>query len=202
MTLVDHVYGIDGSFWLFKHVPWDGFTFASLILPAFLFIMGIAIPLSIKHSNPIKLNNVKRIIKLFCLGVIINLFFLRLNCAAVRPMGILQRLSICYGIVLFVHWLSDYGTNILRRNILGIMMFALVPLHTYLMLTWEDPAKGCHKPNLTRNCNFSGYIDEMVFSRAHMQYPTDPEGLVPTMTSCFTTYCGYIFGIILVKYKK
>lgn len=31
---------------------------------------------------------------------------------------------------------------------------------------------------------------------------TDPEGLISSLTASFTTYIGYCFGLLLVKYKK
>ena len=53
-----------------------------------------------------------------------------------RILGILQRLSICYGINLFVHWITDYGTNMTKRVIAACVTLASVVLYIVLMLTW------------------------------------------------------------------
>ena len=53
-------------------------------------------------------------------------------------MGILQRLSICYGINLFVHWATDYGANMKKRVIAACFTLASVVVYIVLMLTWSD----------------------------------------------------------------
>jgi hypothetical protein len=60
-------------------------------------------------------------------------------------MGILQRLSICYGVNLFVHWVTDYGTNIKARIAVTCISVATVILYVVLMLTWSDDSIGCPK---------------------------------------------------------
>lgn len=71
MILVDNS-GSDSP-WYLDHPSWDGLTPADFIFPSFLFIMGFAVPLSVTEKNPIRLNNVIRIIALFLIGMFINL---------------------------------------------------------------------------------------------------------------------------------
>ncbi len=42
----------------------------------------------------------------------------------------------------------------------------------------------------------------MVLSESHIIPHTDPEGIVSTLNAVFTTYMGYVFGMILVYYKN
>jgi predicted acyltransferase len=120
----------------------------------------------------------------------------------VRILGILQRLAICYGIVLFIHWATDYGTNQLKRRVGGLVMVAVVILYVALMVSWEDTSIGCFRSNnLDPYCNFAGYVDRAVFTEAHIMEKTDPEGIISTFTAAFTTYVGYCFGLMLLALK-
>lgn len=58
--------------WL-DHPPWHGLTVADFIFPAFLFIMGMAIPLAVSEKRPIRLRNVLRVAGLFLIGFLLNL---------------------------------------------------------------------------------------------------------------------------------
>lgn len=59
--------------WFLDHAAWNGLTPADLIFPSFLFIMGMAIPLSTTQKKPVSLRNVIRIAALFLIGVFLNL---------------------------------------------------------------------------------------------------------------------------------
>lgn len=58
--------------WFLDHAEWKGLTPADLIFPSFLFIMGMAVPLSLSPSKPFGIRNIVRIIALFGIGVFIN----------------------------------------------------------------------------------------------------------------------------------
>lgn len=58
--------------WL-DHPPWDGLTVADFIFPAFLFIMGMAVPLAISEKRPAKIRNYVRVAGLFLIGFMLNL---------------------------------------------------------------------------------------------------------------------------------
>ena len=59
--------------WFLDHAAWNGLTPADLIFPSFLFIMGMAIPLSTTQKKPVSYRNVIRIAALFLIGVFLNL---------------------------------------------------------------------------------------------------------------------------------
>jgi hypothetical protein len=112
-------------------------------------------------------------------------------------------MSVCYGIVLLIHWWTDYSTHEIRRRVAAFVMVAFVLLYAALMLPWEDPSIGCYRSsNLEPFCNFEGYVDRAVFGIDHLYGETDPEGIVSTLTASFTTYVGYCFGLLLLKHKK
>lgn len=82
-------------------------------------------------------------------------------------------------------------------------MVGFVVLYITLMLSWFDESIGCYREhNLDPYCNFAGYVDRAVFTEAHILEKTDPEGLISTITASFTTYVGYLFGLMVLKMRK
>lgn len=71
------------------------------------------------------------------------------------------------------------------------------------MVTFTNQEIGCStENNLTPFCNFSGYIDRMILTTQHILRVTDPEGIFSTLSSLLTTYAGYFFSLIMLRYKK
>lgn len=74
MILVDYLdEDREGATWWLIHPKWNGFTPADLIFPAFLFIMGIAVPIATSKTRPIRTQNVIRVFLLFLIGLALNL---------------------------------------------------------------------------------------------------------------------------------
>lgn len=63
---------MEGAAWWLVHPTWHGITLADLVFPAFLFIMGVAIPLAVNHKKPINPKNIFRVFLLFALGLVLN----------------------------------------------------------------------------------------------------------------------------------
>jgi predicted acyltransferase len=59
--------------WWLDHAPFYGLTPADLIFPAFMFIMGMVIPLAVTDKKPITKRKVIRIVALFAIGMLFNL---------------------------------------------------------------------------------------------------------------------------------
>ena len=96
-----------GMYWFFEHVPWDGLTFADLMMPWFLFMAGVSIRFGIlsrmKRSSKagIVLECFIRGCKLWALGA----FVMNNNSKweTFRIPGVLQRIGISYFIVSISH---------------------------------------------------------------------------------------------------
>lgn len=73
MIMVDNMGPVAEPPWFLDHAQWNGLTPADLIFPAFLFIMGMAVPLAVSSKRPIRLRNIIRIIGLFLIGFLLNL---------------------------------------------------------------------------------------------------------------------------------
>jgi len=120
----------------------------------------------------------------------------------VRIIGILQRLSICYAVVLIIHVTTKYGDH--KKRVIGyVTIMAMILLYLAYMLTFDKPEIGCPlSKNLTEFCNFGAYIDRMIFTKSHMIYPNDPEGLFTNLTAITTVYFGYLFCLAMKDYKN
>eukprot|EP01112_Ceratiomyxa_fruticulosa_P022714 TRINITY_DN8418_c0_g1_i3.p1 TRINITY_DN8418_c0_g1~~TRINITY_DN8418_c0_g1_i3.p1 ORF type:complete len:606 (-),score=90.74 TRINITY_DN8418_c0_g1_i3:38-1855(-) len=89
-----------GGYWFFNHSVWDGLTVADLVFPWFIFIMGIAMPMSFssleKRRVPVSAimkKVIQRSIILFGLGLFLN------NGSSIgtwRILGVLQRFGGTY----------------------------------------------------------------------------------------------------------
>lgn len=73
MILVDNMGPVNDPPWFLDHAEWHGLTPADLIFPAFLFIMGMAVPLAVSPKRPVKIRNLIRIAGLFLIGFALNL---------------------------------------------------------------------------------------------------------------------------------
>jgi heparan-alpha-glucosaminide N-acetyltransferase len=92
-----------GGYWFFDHSAWNGLTWADLVFPWFIFMMGTAIPIAFKSQldkgatkKELFLKTVRRSIILFGLGLFLN------NGSHVptwRIPGVLQRFGIAYFVV-------------------------------------------------------------------------------------------------------
>lgn len=83
------------------HAQWDGFTFADIVFPAFLFVVGAAMFYSLRHAelNAATLARIaKRSALLFGIGVLLNWFPFTAASAELRIFGVLQRIALCYAV--------------------------------------------------------------------------------------------------------
>ncbi|KAL7645105.1 UNVERIFIED_CONTAM: hypothetical protein RMT77_003483 [Armadillidium vulgare] len=92
-----------GSYWFFEHTPWNGLHFADFVFPWFMWIMGVCIPMGIKSQlrrktkkSKIVFRIIKRSLKLFAIGIIINTLGGYNELLSIRIPGVLQRFAIAY----------------------------------------------------------------------------------------------------------
>lgn len=120
--------------WPLDETDWNGISTADLIFPAFLFIMGFAVPLAVRP--PFKpLRTILRVAGLFLIGLLLNLTSHKFDFTTVRIFGVLQRISICYITLVGIHRLTEYGEKSLRKY--GAMFVALMSaLYMGMMLSF------------------------------------------------------------------
>lgn len=193
-----------------EHAEWNGFSFADLIFPTFLFIVGISITYALgsAHSEgadkpAITKRIVKRSLTLFGIGLILNTFpFINLEVFfsthelalmdfnSFRIPGVLQRISIVFFFcaLLYVHT---------KRNTQIIITVAL--LIGYWLLMTLVPVPGVGPANLGKETNLAAWLDNLLLhDHLWMWSKTwDPEGILSTLPSIATGLLGVLTGGIL-----
>ncbi|CAH9132541.1 unnamed protein product [Cuscuta epithymum] len=163
MILVEYAGGIMPSI---NHSPWDGLTLADLVMPFFLFIVGLSLALAYKSQN---LSNrmtatgkaIHRALKLFIIGVFLqggyfhglyNLTY-GVDMTQIRWTGVLQRIAIAYFVAAISEiWLKydckvDSGLSLLKRyQYQWSMAFVLISVYLSLFYGLYVPDWEYHIP--------------------------------------------------------
>ncbi len=170
------------------HSAGDGVTFADMIFPFFLFIVGAAMWFSThRHDYGIRSSRSKaqqmvhifrRTLILFGVGVLLNWIPFDSYFAFVRIPGVLQRIAWAY---FFAAALTLY---IPRMQ--GVTLSIVVLLAGYWFLLDS------------LGTEVVGRVDMAVFGSAHLYRPTfDPEGLLSTIPAIASVLIGYAAGRIM-----
>jgi predicted acyltransferase len=198
MILVNNPGG--GEYYSFlQHADWNGLTFADVVFPFFIFIMGAVIPFSFGdrvESGETKQKLLTRIIRrtviLFALGLVIN-GFPYYNLATLRIMGVLQRIALCY----FFASLTFLFVGKKRQ----VVLMAITPL-VYWMLMVLIPVPGYGAGMLDKQGNLAAYIDRLLLGKHLYAGAWDPEGLLSTLPAFATALTGVLTGQYLRSSRK
>lgn len=185
-----------------RHAEWHGWTPTDLIFPFFLFIMGVAITLSLSKRKEIGLSEskiiqkiIRRSLILFALGLILHLYpFHNFQLSKLRIPGVLQRISLCYlfSAILFI--------KMKPRNL--AILTGIILIGYYLSMTLI-PVPGYGAGNLSPEGNLTSYIDRIVFKGTRLWQRTwDPEGILSTFPAIATTILGIFAGLWLKERRK
>ena len=178
-----------------KHVKWLGFHFEDLIMPLFIFIVGVAVPFSI--SNRLKrgqsrariyLHIVKRTAVLYFLGVLLGSGGLHFNWPEMDWVGVLHRIAVCYFFAAFLLMHTKWQTQAIVTAALLLLYWAALTL---------VPVPG-HGPGvITPEGCLPAYIDQQFLpgkiSEAFYGYG-DSNGILPTLVSISTALLGALTG--------
>jgi predicted acyltransferase len=178
-----------------RHAEWHGWTFADLVFPLFLFIVGISISLAFgKNERDIGRRGLywkilKRAIIIFTLGLLLNAVP-SLDLSTLRIPGVLQRIAVCYLFSALIY--LNIGTP--GRGIVS----ALILLFYWAILMWV-PVPGFGQGILDYQGNLVSYIDTSLLS-GHLHEPSfDPEGITSTLPAIVTTLLGTLTGDFLMS---
>lgn len=179
------------------HSPWDGVTFADVIFPVFLFVVGASMAFSLDRmkgpdGRPVAgayRRMVRRCVLLFALGLVDNglpLLWSGGSLSDLRVMGVLQRIALTYLLagllVLNTRWRTQ------------VVVGALTLVGYWALLRWV-PVPGHGHPALTPAVNLPGWLDRSVFGAAHLygqgRPGYDPEGLLSTLPATVSVLIGY-----------
>jgi len=153
-----------------EHAPWDGIRFADFVFPAFVFIVGLAVPLSTHKLMADRWGATRkavwRAIKMFLVGFLVSSggFPGAYRLRTLRIPGILQRIAFCYLVTVLIHvWVPvrsvepsarHYGRSLLRlyNKYLYQWLAAALLLVLYLALTFGTNVPDCGYGHLDPEC--------------------------------------------------
>jgi len=169
---------------------------ADFVFPLFLFLVGFLIPLSnvskSRKSLSIYIKPLFRAIIFLIIGTALNILACNYDFSLLRFPGYLQRIAICYLILVYIYIL-------LHQLVQKAVIFCLMA--TYLVILYVLNVPSCGQGRLTESCNAVGYIDRQIFGH-HMILPTDPQGFFSTFSAISTGYIGLEFGRVYVAYTS
>jgi predicted acyltransferase len=199
------------NFGFLEHAKWRGWTLIDMVAPAFLFCIGVAMPLSFERRSAkgasrgdLVRHVLWRGLLLVAIGLFLNLYP-KFDWATVRIPGVLQRIGLCYALC------GVFMLMTARRSGNGSLQFAIRPLAvaialitaTYWALMYFVPVPGFGAPAFEPEANWTSYIDRAVIGVPHFfqHWPVDgrvvfdPEGLLSTWPACINVLLGAIVGI-------
>jgi len=197
-----------------RHAAWHGWTPTDLVFPFFLFIVGVAISLSLgrrldsgTRREALVLKIYRRAAVIFGLGLFLNgfPFNVPLNAEmaagfefgdilrtfeAIRIWGVLQRIAMCYLIVAL--------TVVLTRGTRSRLAAGAVILLAYELLMRVPLIADWGAGSFALADNFVRWLDLVVVGENHLYrvrgLAFDPEGLLSTLPAAATTLVGFFVG--------
>jgi predicted acyltransferase len=192
MILVNNPGDWNTVFPALMHADWNGWTFADVVFPFFVFVMGCAMPFAFarrdaRHSGAWRSTSrvLRRAGLLVGLGFALNVVVALPDIAKTRIPGVLQRLGVTYA-----------GAALVVRSA-GIPVQAFVAgslLAGHWALLTLTPFGGSPAGVLTRDHNLSGVVDAHVFGSHTLMPGFDPEGVLGTATAIATALFGALAG--------
>ncbi|HXI43351.1 MAG TPA: DUF5009 domain-containing protein [Bryobacteraceae bacterium] len=186
----EHVYGP------LRHAEWNGWTPTDVVFPSFMWIVGVALTLSLGRRIAAGVSRAqlltqafRRALILYVLGLLVYAFP-DFNLSTQRLLGVLQRIAICYFIAVAIY---------LFTGIRGQIVWIVSLLAGYWLLMALVPVPGYGAGRLDVEGNLAHYIDRLVLG-AHNYAQTktwDPEGIVSTLPAIATVLFGIMAGHIL-----
>jgi predicted acyltransferase len=200
------------NFGFLVHAPWEGWALIDMVAPAFLFCIGVAMPLSFERRASkgatgagLMRHVVWRGLLIVAIGFFLNLYP-NFDFETVRIPGVLQRIGLCYalcGVFMLLTAKRDAG-GALKLNFEAIAIASVVILVSYWMLLAFVPAPGFSAPSYHPVDNWASVIDRAVIGVEHLfpHWPIvgkvvfDPEGILSTWPACFNILLGTLAGIV------
>jgi predicted acyltransferase len=196
MIVVNNAGSGRDSYSQLRHSEWHGWTATDTVFPSFLWIVGVAITLSLGRRLAQGVPRAKLVAQAFRRAAVIFVLGLAVYAApnfdlgTQRILGVLQRIAICYLIASLLYLFTGIRSQICCIVALLVVYWALMTL---------VPVPGYGAGRLDVEGNFAHYVDRLVLGR-HNYAATkdwDPEGLVSTLPAIATALFGVLAGWML-----
>jgi predicted acyltransferase len=182
-----------------EHAEWAGFHFYDLIFPLFMFISGVAIPLSLlakaetaADKRPIYVKLVKRALLLVLLGFVYN-HLTDLQFATQRYASVLGQIGLAY---LFAALIM-----LKVRSLGGRLAAAAGILAGIAAVQLLVPVPGVGAGVLTPEGTINGWIDRLLLPGRLYDKVFDPEGILCILSATSVTLMGGLAGLLLKSGK-
>jgi predicted acyltransferase len=171
-----------------KHAAWHGCTPTDLVFPFFLVIVGVSISLAFgPRIDPATLRRtvLLRAVRIIALGLLLHAAaHWLMQTREFRPMGVLQRIGICFGVagLIAIH----------ARPRTQWLIFGAVLLGYWALLVAGGP--------LDKEGNLASRVDTLLLGRFAYEFDHatgrahEPEGLLSTLPAIATTLLGVRAG--------
>jgi predicted acyltransferase len=173
-----------------RHAEWHGFTPTDFVFPLFLFIVGVSLALGLEPAlergapaSSLQRALLWRALRIVLLGLALHaVAWWLLDTRAFRPMGVLQRIGLCVGVVGLIALHARPRTQ-------WVLVVAL------LLGGWALFAGGVDK-----HANLADRADSLLLGRFAYQFEAasgrahDPEGVLSTLGALVTTLLGLRAG--------
>ncbi len=178
------------------HVSWNGWGFADLIFPFFVFIVGVAMPYSFasriargESRSTLFWQVLRRSVLLFVIGVLLN-GYPQFDWPTLRVMNVLQRIGICYFLasILYVH---------LRMSVRAMVWLCGIILVAYYVLMVFVPVPGYGAGVLEPVGNWGNYIDQLVMPARLGRKTWESKSLLGCIPALVTMLMGLLTGVYL-----
>jgi predicted acyltransferase len=179
-----------------RHSEWNGWTLTDTVFPSFVWIVGVAITLSLGKRlaagaprSRLLLTALRRAAILFVLGMAVYAFP-HFSLSSQRILGVLQRIAICYLAASAIY---------LWCGVRGQIAWLAGLLAAYWLIMTFAPVPGFGHGRFDVAGNFAHYVDRLVLG-THNYRPTrdwDPEGIVSTLPAIATALFGLLAGRLL-----
>ncbi|MCC6539374.1 MAG: DUF5009 domain-containing protein [Bryobacterales bacterium] len=175
-----------GAYAPLRHAAWDGITFTDLVFPFFVWIVGVAMTLSMQRRveqgqdrGALLSHAARRAAIIFGIGLFLNAFP-EFELGSLRIPGVLQRIALCYFFATCIFLYTGLRGRIFWT--VGLMLGYFVLMHPSGYLV---------------DANVSDWLDRKLLL-GHLYTPTrDPEGTVSTLTATATCMLGILTGHLL-----
>ena len=171
-----------------EHAAWNGFTPTDLVFPLFLFIVGVSITLGLGAGTTNRAL-LLRALRIVALGLLLHLVaHLAIGTPTFRPMGVLQRIGVCYVAAALLALHTSPRTQWLAFGAILVI---------YGLLLFGAP--------LTKEANLASRLDTWLLGRHAYEFDAasgrahDPEGVLSTVPALATTLLGVRCGAWLQR---
>jgi predicted acyltransferase len=191
-----------------NHADWHGFALADLVFPAFLFCVGMAMPLSFisrmgngATRRGLIVHLVMRMVMLAVIGLLVQAWP-AFDWPHLRIPGILQRIALCSALsgAVLIAFLKEEETGQLSVPVKALAATAIGLLAGYWLLLSAVPVPGYGAPRYDSLGSWPAWLDRAVFGVDHLwpfgktgdAVTYDPEGFLSSIAACSNVLVGMI----------